>query len=68
MVLEKNILIGLVRSMVLFVAVPLVIWYLPWLILRMAGGNMKLKEYFLSYGIAFIPIIAAAHVSKSIIK
>ncbi len=66
--ITSSILIGLVRSLVLFVAVPLVIWYLPWLSLRMAGGSMKLKEYFLSYGIAFIPIIAAAHVSKSIIK
>ena len=29
---------------------------------------MKLKDYFLSYGIAFIPIVATAHISKSIIK
>jgi len=66
--LGNNIMIGLVRSLVLFVAVPLVIWFLPWVALLVVGGNMKLKEYFLSYGIAFIPIIAAAHVSKSIIK
>ena len=32
------------------------------------GLKTTLKNYFLTYGIAFIPIIAAAHVDKSILK
>jgi hypothetical protein len=32
------------------------------------GLTIRLKDYFLNYGIAFIPIIAAAHVDKAILK
>lgn len=32
------------------------------------GTTLKIKDYFLNYGIAFIPIIAAAHLDKAILK
>jgi len=59
---------GIVRSMTLFVALPAVFWMLPFGIFRLAGGRLSLSDYSLRFGIAFIPVMAAAHIVKSLLK
>jgi len=66
--LKNNLLVILCTNLVLFVLVPLFIWILPFLTIRLSGISIKIKDYFLNYGIAFIPIIAAGHLDKAILK
>ncbi|ASB48414.1 4Fe-4S binding protein [Alkalitalea saponilacus] len=56
------------HGVIIFAMLPVLIWFIPWLGLRIGGGRMGLKSYLLNYGIAFLPIMAAAHLSKSIVK
>ena len=37
-------------------------------IFRLAGGRLVPSDYWLRFGIAFIPIMAAAHIIKSLLK
>ncbi len=62
------ILFGLIKSIIIFVVAPFIIWILPFIIAQLFKNKIKLKDYFVNYGIAFIPIIAAAHLNKAILK
>lgn len=62
------ILTGLVSSCIIFVAFPAVIWILPYLIGRLTKSILTLNDYLLFYGSVFIPVIAAAHLDKAILK
>ena len=66
--IRNSILLVLSTNLILFVIFPLIIWSLPYLILMLTGIKIKLKDYLVTYGIAFIPIIAAAHLDKAILK
>ena len=66
--IENKLLSGILKGTIIFAVVPFIIWLLPWLISRLAGATIKFKDYFLNYGIAFVPIIAAAHLDKAILK
>ena len=59
---------GIVRSMTLFAALPAIFWLLPFGAFRLAGGRLPLGDYLLRFGIAFIPIMAAAHAVKALLK
>ncbi len=59
---------GMVKSLTLFVALPAFLWYLPFGVFRLAGGRLSLSDYLLRFGISFIPIMAAAHAIKSLLK
>ncbi len=59
---------GLVTSFLLFIALPLLFWLLPFLAFRLAGGHFALSDYFLRFGIAFLPIMAGAHIIKAFLK
>lgn len=59
---------GLVKSLTLFVVLPVLLWFLPFGAFRLAGGRLSLSDYLLKIGIAFIPIMAAAHAIKSLLK
>ena len=59
---------GIVRSMTLFVALPAIFGMLPFGAFRLAGGRLSLSDYSLRFGIAFIPVMAAAHIVKSLLK
>ena len=65
---ENPILSGLVNAILIFFLLPLCIWLIPFLVSKLSGATMALKEYLLSYGLAFIPVIAAAHLDKAILK
>ena len=66
--LSNNTIDGLLYGMVQFALVPLVIWVIPFTIAKLFGTAIKTKDYFLNYSIAFVPIIAAAHLDKAILK
>ena len=59
---------GMVNSLTLFVALPALFWLLPFVVFRLAGGRLQLSDYLLRFGIAFIPIMAAAHAVKALLK
>lgn len=65
---KSPILSGLINSLLLFAIAPFVIWLIPYVVSRILGAAIPFKNYLLTYGIAFIPIIAAAHLDKAILK
>lgn len=66
--IKNSMASGIVYGVVWFVLVPLFTWSLPYLVSRILGMRQSFRKYLLSYGIAFIPIVAAAHAVKSIVK
>ena len=66
--IENKFVSGFLKGTILFAFVPFILWLLPFLFARLAGVAIKFKEYLLNYGIAFIPIIAAAHLAKAVLK
>jgi hypothetical protein len=66
--IENRFLVGFIKGSIVFAIAPLIIWLIPWCIAQLTGVRLKIKDYFLNYGISFIPIIAAAHLVKSILK
>jgi len=59
---------GLVKSVTLFVVFPAVLWLVPFGVFRLAGGRLPSSDYLLRFGIAFLPVMAAAHAIKSLLK
>ena len=59
---------GLIKSLTLFVLLPLVFWLLPFGLFRSVGGRLSISDYLLRFGISFIPIMAAAHAVKAVLK
>jgi len=59
---------GMVRSLTLFVALPAAFWLLPYGVFRLVGGRLTLGDYVRRFGIVFIPIMAAAHAVKALLK
>ena len=59
---------GLFTSVTLFILLPLIIWSLPLAGHRLLGGQVALRDYALRFGLAFVPIMAAAHVTKATLK
>ncbi len=66
--IESKFLSGILKGTIIFAVLPFIVWLLPYLFTRLVGLTVKFKDYLLNYGIAFIPIIAAAHIGKSILK
>jgi len=59
---------GIVEGILIFLLLPVILWILPYSVARLSGSSLKIKDYLLNYGISFIPIIAAAHLDKAILK
>lgn len=59
---------GLVTSFLLFLALPALVWLLPFGAYRLVGGRLEAGRYLKRFGIAFVPIMAAAHVTKAVLK
>ena len=66
--LSNPILIGIQESLVLFLLLPSTIWLIPYIIARIAGEKLSIIEYMANYAAVFIPILAAGHLGKSILK
>ncbi len=65
---KTTILAGFLEGIIIFLLFPVILWMLPYIVARLSGLSLKLKDYLLNYGISFIPIIAAAHLDKAILK
>ncbi len=59
---------GLVKSLTLFVGLPALLWLLPYGAFRLVGGRLPLSDYLVRFGSAFIPVMAAAHAIKALLK
>lgn len=59
---------GFLYGIVQFALVPVALWFVPFIIAKLFGAAINLKDYLLNYSIAFVPIIAAAHLDKAILK
>jgi len=59
---------GLIKSLTIFFALPAIIWLLPFGVFRLVGGRLSVSDYLLRFGIAFIPVMAAAHAIKALLK
>jgi polyferredoxin len=59
---------GMIKSVTLFIILPALFWVVPFGVFRLAGGRLPLRDYLLRFGIAFIPIMAAAHAIKALLK
>lgn len=57
----------MIKAVLLFVVLPCVFWLPPYALFRIRC-KMRLVDYMRSWGIAFIPIMAGAHATKSILK
>jgi polyferredoxin len=66
--ISNKFITGFIKGSIIFVLVPFVIWLIPFLVSRAAGHSIRLIDYLLNYGIASIPIMAAAHLDKAILK
>ena len=66
--IENSFIKSVLHGIIIFVLVPLVIWLIPFIITKLMGVSLKLKDYLKNYSLAFIPIIAAAHLLKAILK
>lgn len=66
--LRNFILKGLNYGVIIFIILPLIIWLIPIFFAKIFGNKLKLSEYMVNYGLAFIPIVAAAHIGKSLLK
>ncbi len=65
---HSSVVHGLLKSALLFGLLPALLWALPFAAFRLVGGRLRLREYLLSFGIAYIPIMAAAHATKALLK
>ncbi len=65
---NNGIVNGLLEGITVFVLFPCIIWLIPFIISRLFGSVVSFKNYLLTYSIAFVPIIAAAHLCKAILK
>lgn len=66
--LTKGAVGKILHGIIIFALLPMVLWTIPYLAAKVFGSSLKLKEYLLNYSLAFVPIMAAAHIVKSILK
>jgi len=57
-----------IYALLIFLIFPWVWITIPFLVCRAGGSAIRLKDYLLNYGISLIPVIAAAHLVKAILK
>jgi hypothetical protein len=50
------------------VVLPTLVWLLPYGLFRLAGGKLPIEKFLSVFGTAFIPIMAAAHTAKALLK
>lgn len=65
---DSKIVASLIKSSYLLFLLPLIIWMLPYLIIKLSKIKLSIKEHLYYFGLSFIPIIATAHIAKSILK
>jgi hypothetical protein len=59
---------GLETSLALYLVVPAALWAVPYLASLLAGSGLSPGDYVRRYGLAFLPVTAAAHAAQSLAK
>ncbi len=59
---------SVLHGIVIFLFLPLLFWLVPYFIVKIMGSTLKIKEYLTHYSLSFIPIVAAAHFTKALLK
>jgi hypothetical protein len=59
---------NIIKGMITFGLIPLILWAVPYVTAKISGAAITVKDYLLNYSLAFIPIIAAAHLCKALLK
>lgn len=59
---------GFIKSLLLFLMLPFIIISIPFLLSPLTRKELGFNKYFLFYLPSIIPIMAAAHISKSLLK
>ncbi|HBX53039.1 MAG: hypothetical protein A2275_07980 [Bacteroidetes bacterium RIFOXYA12_FULL_35_11] len=66
--IENSIIKILFQCTFLFLIVPSILWFFPYLILRLSKIKISILNYLKNFCLIFIPIIIAAHFDKAILK
>jgi hypothetical protein len=66
--IDSSLGYGLIYAFIVFLIIPSFFWTIPFYISKLTGAKLSLRDYILNYGLAFIPIMAAAHLGKSILQ
>ncbi len=56
------------HGITIFILLPLIFWFTPYFVAKIAGSTLKIKEYLTHYSLSFIPIVATAHFTKAVLK
>ncbi len=59
---------NILNSIILFALLPFAIWLIPYFIAKIFRSKLKLKDYLGYYAISYIPIVAAGHLCKAVLK
>ncbi len=59
---------GLIYGFFIFLLLPLILWYGSYLLTRLAGLKTSFAQFARYVALAFLPVMAAAHASKGILK
>jgi len=65
--IENPILFGIQKCLLLYFLLPLLIWFIPFIITK-RKSTLSFKNYMQNVAVIFIPIMAAAHICKSLLK
>ncbi|GAB4375675.1 MAG: 4Fe-4S binding protein [Calditrichia bacterium] len=59
---------GLIYGFFNFLLIPAILWATPFILSLMLGLRISFSRFTSYFGLAFLPIMAAAHVSKGVLK
>jgi hypothetical protein len=65
---QNAVLPGLIYGLIIFLLLPSILWFAPFLLLRIAGLKVSFSYFARHFALAFLPVMAAAHLSKGILK
>ncbi|NOQ25102.1 MAG: 4Fe-4S binding protein [Bacteroidales bacterium] len=65
--ISNPFLFGIQKCILLYFLLPLLIWFIPFIVNK-RKSNLGFKEYMKHAAIIFIPIMAAAHIIKALLK
>ncbi|RUT78318.1 4Fe-4S binding protein [Ancylomarina longa] len=66
--IDNPFLSGMLRSIILYVFVPTMIWLLPFGLSRLFREKISVMTYLKTFAAGFIPIMASAHLCKALLK
>ncbi len=65
---QNATLSGLLYAVLVFLILPFIIWSIPFVLTRVGGLRISFPDFARHYALGFLPIIAAGHLSKGVLK